>query len=52
MIKGLYQKGVNFFNPTGGVENLVPRPDPFSSGADAMGGAFVGPTFDDQKINI
>lgn len=51
LIKGLYQKGVDFFNPTGGVENLVPRPDPFSSGADAMGGAFVGPTFNDQKIN-
>jgi|5_EtaG_2_1085323.scaffolds.fasta_scaffold31331_2 hypothetical protein len=58
LLKGLYDKGKDFV--TQGIPNalrgesqfVVPRLDPFSSGADAMGGAFVGPTFNDQKINI
>ena len=57
--KGLAEKGSplislirGIFSPSSGIETVVPKPDPFSSGADATGGAFVGPTFDDQKINI
>jgi hypothetical protein len=58
LLKGLYDKGKDFV--TQGIPNalrgesqfVVPRPDPFSSGADAIEGAFVGPTFNDQKINI
>jgi len=50
LLKGLYQKGKNYFIGPSGIESKVPV-DMYSSGADAMGGAFVGPTFDDQKIN-
>jgi len=57
LLKGLYDKGKDFV--TQGIPNalrgesqfVVPKPNPFSSEADAIGGAFVGPTFNDQKIN-
>jgi len=51
LLKGLYQKGKDYFTGPSGIESKVPV-DMYSSGADAMGGAFVGPTFNDQKINI
>ncbi len=51
ILKGLYQKGKDYFTRPSGIESNVPV-DIYSSGADAMGGAFVGPTFNDQKINI
>ena len=51
LLKGLYQKGKDYFTRPSGIESNVPV-DMYSSGADAMEGAFVGPTFNDQKINI
>ena len=58
LLRGLYGKGKDFF--TQGIPSALKGEsqfdtsqarDPFSSGADATGGAFVGPTFNDQKIN-
>ena len=59
LLRGLYGKGKDFF--TQGIPSALKGEsqfdtsqarDPFSSGADATGGAFVGPTFNNQKITI
>jgi len=39
----------NFSGESQGIET-VPRPDPFSSGADAVGGAYVSAPLNNQKI--
>ncbi len=58
LIKSLYGKGKDFVTQgipsalrgeSQGIET-VPRRDPFSSGADAVGGAYVSPTLNNQKI--
>jgi hypothetical protein len=39
----------NFSGESQGIET-IPRPDPFSSGADAVGGAYVSAPLNNQKI--